>query len=241
MSIAEKKRILIVEDDNHIAEGLRLNLTLQGYTVELAADGPSGLSIVKKYQPDLIILDIMLPGMNGLKVLKKIREEDERVPILILSAKSASDDKVQGLSFGVDDYMTKPFNLEEFLLRVERLILRGAWSQVEKIDHLSVLSEKNYKFGENEIFFSTLTAKCCAGEIHLTELELKLLKIFIVNRGTVLSRTEILKNVWGYDRKTTTRTVDNFIVRLRKYFEPNPKEPIYFKSLRSIGYIFDHD
>lgn len=238
MIAVRKKRILIIEDETHIAEGLRLNLLLQGYEILLAADGLSGLYMYKTDQPDLVVLDIMLPGMDGLSVLKKIREKDERIPILILSAKNASDDKVQGLYFGVDDYMTKPFNLEEFILRVERLLLRGAWSQAEKEETLSI---EKYVFGENEICFNTLTAICGGNEIHLTELELKLLKLFIANRGEILSRAEILENVWGYSRNTSTRTVDNFIVRFRKYFEPNPKEPIYFKSLRSVGYVFDHD
>lgn len=241
MTTMEKKRILIVEDDTHIAEGLKLNLSLQGYSVYLADDGPSGLYGFKKYQPDLIVLDIMLPGMDGLTVLKKIREDDERIPILILSARNASDDKVQGLSFGVDDYMTKPFNLEEFILRVERLILRSTWSQIDKGSDFLKISEDKYIFGENEICLNTSTAVCNTGVIHLTDLELRLLKLFITKRGMVLKRTEILESVWGYDRNTSTRTVDNFIVRLRKYFEPNPKKPIYFKSLRSIGYIFDHN
>ncbi len=238
MIAAKKKRILIIEDETHIAEGLRLNFMLQGYEILLAADGLSGLYLYKTDQPDLIVLDIMLPGMDGLSVLKKIREENERIPILILSAKNATDDKVQGLYFGVDDYMTKPFNLEELILRVERLLLRGAWSQADKETEFS---RERYMFGENEICFDTLTAMRGGNEIHLTELELKLLKLFIANRGEVLSRAEILENVWGYARNTSTRTVDNFIVRFRKYFEPNPKEPIYFKSLRSVGYVFDHD
>jgi two-component system, OmpR family, alkaline phosphatase synthesis response regulator PhoP len=238
MITAKNKRILIIEDETHIAEGLKLNLVLQGYEVSLAADGLSGLYGYKTEKPDLVVLDIMLPGMDGLSVLKKIREEDERIPILILSAKNASDDKVQGLAFGVDDYITKPFNLEEFILRVERLLLRGAWSQAEKETEFS---RENYVFGKNKICLSTLSAKCGDNEIHLTELEMRLLKLFIANRGEILSRAEILENVWGYARNTSTRTVDNFIVRFRKYFEPNPKEPIYFKSLRSVGYVFDHD
>jgi two-component system, OmpR family, alkaline phosphatase synthesis response regulator PhoP len=237
--ISEKKmRILIIEDEFHIAEGLRLNLLLQGYEVDLAIDGLSGLYAYKTEQPDLIVLDIMLPGMDGLSVLKKIREENERIPVLILSAKNASDDKVKGLSFGVDDYMTKPFNLEEFMLRVDRLLLRAKWSQGEKETEVS---KEKYVFGNNEICFNTLTAICGGNEVRLTELEFRLLKLFIANRGAVLSRAEILENVWGYHRNTSTRTVDNFIVRFRKYFEPNPKEPIYFKSLRSVGYVFDHD
>ena len=124
-----KKRILLVEDDRHIAEGLQLNLRLQGYDVMIAPDGVSGIRKWKEWQPDLIVLDIMLPGIDGLSVLQNIRLENERIPILILSAKSASDYKIKGLSYGVDDYISKPFNLEEFLLRIERLLARASWSR----------------------------------------------------------------------------------------------------------------
>lgn len=233
-----KKRILIIEDDLHIAEGLQLNLTLQGYAVDIAADGVAGLSQWKRVRPDLVILDIMLPGIDGLSILQSIRLEDEWLPILILSAKGDPDDRIKGLTFGGDDYLAKPFNLEELLLRVERLLKRGGWNQ--EIGAPPPPAFDTYRFGDNDIDFKTNTARCRMGQISLTEQESKVLKLFIAHRGKPLSREELLQIGWGYSRKTTTRTVDNFIVRFRKYFEPDPKNPIYFKSLRSIGYLFDH-
>ena len=239
MTDTRKSLILIIEDEPHIAEGLRLNLSLQGYGVEIAEDGSVGMEKWRSLSPDLIVLDIMLPVMDGISVLKAIRQENERVPILILSAKNASGDKIKGLSCGVDDYMTKPFNLEEFLLRVERLLLRSAWSSADKVGAIAELAEETYRFGDNEIRFSTMTAVCGVGEVHLTDLEIRLLRLFIANRGRPLSRGEILESVWGYDRSTSTRTVDNFIVRFRKYFEKDPKDPVFFKSVRSVGYVFE--
>lgn len=231
------KRILVIEDDDHIAEGIKLNLELQGYDVSVASDGVSGLAQWKAYKPNLIVLDIMLPGIDGLTVLQNIRLEDERIPILILSAKSGLDDKVKGLSYGVDDYLSKPFHLEEFLLRTERLLKRGAWSKEDGFHSLPQI----YKFGDNVVDFDRCIAECKKGVIRLTEQEVKLLKLFVSNRGKPLSRDRMLEIGWGYTKQTTTRTVDNFIVRFRKYFEDNPKNPVYFKSLRSVGYMFDHD
>jgi two-component system alkaline phosphatase synthesis response regulator PhoP len=234
-----KKRILIIEDDRHIAEGLELNLTLQGYDVDMAPDGVAGLAKWREVGPDMVILDIMLPGIDGLSILQSIRLEDEKLPILILSAKGDPDDRIQGLAFGVDDYMAKPFNLEELLLRVERLLKRGDWSQENSVPTTPTFS--TYEFGDNYIDFQTNKARCQMGDISLTEQESKLLKLFISNRGKPLSRDQLLQIGWGYSRKTSTRTVDNFIVRFRKYFETDPKNPVYFKSLRSFGYLFDHD
>jgi DNA-binding response OmpR family regulator len=186
----------------------------------------------------------MLPVIDGISVLRSIRLEDERVPILVLSAKGKPTDKVKALASGVDDYMAKPFDLEEFLLRVERLLTRAFWNHTEadqKNDAIAGSSPKTYTFGANRIDFEISRARCQAGDINLTEQETKLLKVFIANRGMPLSRNKLLEIGWGYSRKTSTRTVDNFIVRLRKYFEPDPKNPLYFKSLRSVGYLFDHD
>ena len=239
----DKKRILVIEDEEHIAEGLKLNLSLQGYDVKIAVDGVSGLRQWKRWMPALIILDIMLPDIDGLSVLQSIRLEDERIPILILSAKGDPDDKIKGFSYGVDDYLSKPFNLEEFLMRVERLLVRGSWHRgsedISKAD-LSV-SAPTYNFGGNRIDFETSIAYCKCGKVNLTEQEVKLLKLFIANKGKPLSRGRLLEIGWGYARGTTTRTVDNFIVRFRKYFEDDPKKPVYFKSLRSIGYVFNQD
>jgi len=238
-----KKRILIVEDESHIAEGLKLNLILQGYSPVIAKDGGDALKRWKETPPDLIILDIMLPVIDGLSVLQHIRLEDDQIPILILSAKNAHNDKIKGLSYGVDDYLTKPFHLDELLLRIERLLKRSTWSgDIESArDTAMDAIPAVYVFGGNTIDFRTATTQCRCGKIRLTEQEMRLMKLFIAHRGKPLSRSKLLKVGWGYTGKTTTRTVDNFIVRLRKYFEENPKKPVFFKSLRAVGYVFDHD
>jgi len=237
-----KRRILIIEDDLHIAEGIDLNLSLQGHEVKVAMNGIEGLDIWKQWCPHLIVLDLMLPGINGMQILKHIRLENERLPILILSAKVDASDRVNGFRDGVDDYMTKPFSLEEFLLRVNRLLTRDQW-QREPDDSLKTDSNEQqpYRFGGNRIYFSNGLAECQAGSIQLTEQEIKLLKLFIVNKGKPLSRSRLLEIGWGYNKGTSTRTVDNYIVRFRRYFEEQPKKPRYFRSRRSMGYIFDHD
>ncbi len=244
MEAAEKKRILVIEDEVHIADGIRLNLTLQGYEVKVAPDGIDGLEKWRSWHPDLIILDIMLPMIDGFSILKTIRQDDEKIPVLILSARGDTKDKVKGLRYGVDDYLAKPFDLEEFLLRVQRLITKKAWYTDENQENAiecELFQGDEYSFGNNKIDFITFKAQCEAGEIILTEQEIVLLKIFIANKGTPLSRERLLNSGWGYSKDTSTRTVDNFIVRFRKYFEKKPKKPIYFISRRSVGYIFEHD
>ncbi|MDX2448222.1 MAG: response regulator transcription factor [Desulfobacterales bacterium] len=235
-----KKRVLVIEDDNHIAEGLNLNLSLQGYEVGIAMNGVAGLQMWREWRPDLIVLDIMLPGIDGLSILRNIRLEDEKIPILILSAKAETDYKVKGLAYGVDDYLTKPFSLEEFLLRVDRLLKRAPWSNSSDV-FANGFSEKEtnfFTFGDNQVDFKTMTATGKAGKVRLTEQEARLLKLFLTNPGKPLSRDKLLQIGWGYTKGTTTRTVDNFIVRFRQYFEDNPKTPSYFISIRSIGYVF---
>ncbi|MFD2231199.1 response regulator transcription factor [Alkalimarinus sediminis] len=234
-----RKRILVVEDERHISEGIRVNLQLQGYDVKISETGPAGLSDWKHWQPDLVVLDIMLPGIDGITVLKSIRLEDERLPILILSAKGSAEDRVNGLANGVDDYLSKPFNLDEFLLRIDRLLKRDSWLKPEP-DSAPVESLDSYSFGSNKIDFKQALAFCKGQEVSLTEQELRLLRMFIANRGKVLSRGEILETAWGFSKSLTTRTVDNFVARFRKYFEDDPKHPEYFKSRRSVGYVFDH-
>lgn len=238
-----KYRVLVIEDDPHIAEGLKLNLEMQGYAVTISGDGVSGLDSWKHWRPHLIVLDIMLPGIDGLSVLQSIRLEDERLPILILSARATVDDKVKGLSYGVDDYLAKPFNLEEFMLRVERLLKRAHWEKQPPASSVAQLQDipDNLSFGQNRIDMQTGMARCLAGTVQLTEQELKLLKLFVRHRGKPLRRSKILEIGWGYTGGMTTRTVDNFIVRFRKYFETDPRTPEFFKSIRGVGYIFDNN
>jgi len=233
------KRVLVVEDEHHIAEGLRLNLQLQGYEVLIAETGTAGLSAWKQWEPDLIVLDLMLPGIDGISVLKSIRLENERLPVLILSAKNSVEDRVKGLALGVDDYLAKPFNLDEFLLRVERLLKRDSWLKAELSPNVEACSD-DYFFGDNKIEFNNHIAICKGETVALTEQEIRLLRLFIANRGRALSRGEILELAWGFSKSLSTRTVDNFVVRFRKYFEDDPKNPKYFKSRRSVGYVFDH-
>ena len=235
----ESNRILVIEDEYHIAEGLRLNLQLQGYEVLIADTGTAGLNAWKQWEPDLIVLDIMLPGIDGISILKSIRLEDERLPVLILSAKNSAQDRVKGLALGVDDYLAKPFILDEFMLRIERLLKRNSWSKVP-LDTALVTASDDYVFGQNKIEFNNSLAICQDRTIKLTEQELRLLRLFIANRGRALSRGEILELAWGFSKSLSTRTVDNFVVRFRKYFEEDPKQPLYFKSRRSVGYVFDH-
>lgn len=238
----DMKRILVVEDEKHIAEGLRLSLTLEGFDVSIASDGASALRLWKTWMPDLIVLDIMLPVIDGMAVLKGIRLEDQKLPVLILSAKGDSEDRIKGLKYGSDDYLAKPFNLEEFLLRVRRLLKRSGWETDKNTEN----AEKNpyedgiYEFGVNRIDFNSGLAFHGDEKISLTQQEIKLIKLFIINKGKPLSRAKLLEVGWGYSRGMSTRTVDNFIVRLRKYFEEDPKNPEFFKSRRSVGYVFEH-
>lgn len=243
MENSEKKRILVIEDEEHIADGLKLNLNLQGYDVKIASNGLAGLEKWQTWNPNLIVLDIMLPLMDGYSVLKNIRNVDEKIPVLILSAKGNAEDKIKGLRFGVDDYLSKPFDLDEFLLRIDRLLTKQNWFYKNKKNdgENELFADDKYSFGGNQIDFITYKAKCRTGEITLTDQEIILLKIFLTNKGKPLSRKELLKAGWGYSSDTSTRTVDNFIVRFRKYFEENPKKPRFFKSMRSVGYIFNPD
>ncbi len=227
-----KIRVLVIEDESHIAEGVKLNLDLNGYLTEIASNGSIGLEMWKTYRPDLIILDLMMPEVDGHEVLESIRKKDREIPILILTAKDAIDDKRKCFNSGGDDYLIKPFDLEELLLRVQSLLRR-------RNDKLTL--EDAYIFGSDHKidFVRSLGVNGLTGEsFSLTAQEVELMRFFIENEQKVLSRQEILESAWGYDRGTSTRTVDNFIVRLRKYFESDPKNPVFFKSVRSIGYIF---
>lgn len=225
--------ILIVEDEEHLQEALKLNLELDGYQVTSVYDGDAAISITQKEYFDLIILDVMLPNVDGLVVCETIRVHQNNVPILMLSAKNSSADRVQGLKKGADDYLTKPFNLEELLLRVEKLIVKD-----KKITDKNNITDL-YSFGNNTINFTTLEATCANGTvIQLSKKEIMLLKLMIENNNVVVAREKILQSVWGYNVYPTTRTIDNFILNFRKYFEADSRNPKYFHSIRGIGYKF---
>ncbi len=226
-------RILLVEDEEHLQEAIKLNLEMEGYKVVATGNGIEAVKIFKQERFNLVVLDVMLPELDGFGVCEAIRLHNSAVPILFLSAKNTSEDKILGLKRGADDYMTKPFNLEEFMLRVQGLIKRGL-SQDEKNEINDV-----FKFDGNEVNFKTyqVTGKD-QKEFQLTKKEIALLKLLVERKNEVVSREQILESVWGYDIYPSTRTVDNFILAFRKYFEKEPKEPKYFFSIRGVGYKF---
>ncbi|MBK6397111.1 MAG: response regulator transcription factor [Bacteroidetes bacterium] len=226
-------RILLVEDEEHLQEAIKLNLELEGYKVVAVGNGIDAVKVFKQERFNLVVLDVMLPELDGFGVCEAIRLHNSSVPILFLSAKNTSEDKILGLKRGADDYMTKPFNLEEFLLRVHALVKRGL-SLEEKKEMNDV-----FRFEGNEVNFLTfeILGKD-KKQIRLTKKEIALLKLLIERRNEVVSREQILETVWGYDIYPSTRTVDNFILAFRKYFEVDPKIPQYFFSVRGVGYKF---
>jgi two-component system, OmpR family, alkaline phosphatase synthesis response regulator PhoP len=233
MSDEKKRSILLVEDEQNLHEALKLNLELEGYEVTSAYDGAAALKIVQSEYFDLIILDVMLPEVDGITVTQTIRLQNIEVPILILSAKNTSADRVLGLKKGADDYLTKPFNLEELVLRVQKLIEKN-----KKLQDRSSVGDV-YSFGSNSIDFKAQEAKTASGEkIQLSRKETMLLKLLIENKNEVVQREKILQAVWGYNVYPTTRTIDNFILNFRKYFEEDSRNPKYFHSVRGVGYKY---
>lgn len=231
--MADNISILLVEDEENLHEALKLNLELEGYEVSSAYDGLSAVKAVQQEYFDLVILDIMLPEMDGLTVLESIRIQHNDVPVLILSAKNSSSDRVMGLKKGADDYLTKPFNLEELILRVEKLI-----SKNKKLKEKDTIGD-SYQFGNNKVDFKAQEAITRTGEkIQLSKKEAMLLKLLIENKNEVVPREKILQTVWGYNVYPTTRTIDNFILNFRKYFEADSRNPHFFHSVRGVGYKY---
>ncbi|MFN2458583.1 MAG: response regulator transcription factor [Chitinophagaceae bacterium] len=228
-----KASILLVEDEENLHEALKLNLELEGYEVTSAFDGATALKAVQNEYFDLIILDIMLPEIDGINVTENIRLTNNEVPILILSAKNSSADRVLGLKKGADDYLTKPFNLEELLLRVQKLIRKN-----KKLSDKSSVGDV-YSFGGHTINFKAQEATNAKGKkIELSKKETMLLKLLIENKNEVVPREKILQSVWGYNVYPTTRTIDNFILSFRKYFEDDSRNPKFFHSVRGVGYKY---
>lgn len=233
MSDQKKISILLVEDEENLHEALRLNLELEGYDVTSAFDGAAALKSLQAEYFDLIILDVMLPEMDGINVTETIRLNNNEVPILILSARNSSADRVLGLKKGADDYLTKPFNLEELLLRVHKLIDKN-----KKLQDKSSIGN-SYTFGDNIIDFKAQEATTRNGQkIQLSKKETMLLKLLIENKNEVVPREKILQAVWGYNVYPTTRTIDNFILNFRKYFEQDSRNPRFFHSVRGVGYKY---
>lgn len=228
-----KPSILLVEDEENLHEALKMNLELEGYQVTSAYDGIAAMKAVQNEYFDLIIMDVMIPELDGFNVTQNIRLTNTEVPILILSAKTSSEDRVIGLKKGADDYLTKPFNLEELLLRIQKLIRKN-----KKLQEKTTVGD-TYSFGGHTIDFKAQEAKTKSGEkIQLSKKEIMLLKLLIENKNEVVPREKILQSVWGYNVYPTTRTIDNFILSFRKYFEEDSRNPKYFHSVRGVGYKY---
>ena len=226
-------RILVVEDEQHLAEGISENLQQEGYAVEIVGDGESALSRWRSGGIDLVILDVMLPRLDGFSVCKAIRDEGGRVPILFLTAKTSDDDRVYGLEMGGDDYLGKPFNLRELLLRVGGMLRRQGWyGQTLKAGPTARMGHVTVDFGKGEVIDPD-------GERStLTEKEALILRLLVERAGELVSRDEILERVWGYEVSPSTRAVEHMVVRLRKLIEPDPEHPRYLHTVRGLGYRF---
>ena len=233
MAEEKKPSILLVEDEENLHEALKLNLELEGYEVSSAFDGAAAIKAIQSEYFDLLILDVMLPEIDGINITESVRLQNLEVPILILSAKNTSADRVLGLKKGADDYLTKPFNLEELILRVQKLIEKN-----KKLQDRSSIGD-TYNFGKNTVDFKAQEATTKSGEkVQLSRKESMLLKLLIENKNEVVPREKILQSVWGYNVYPTTRTIDNFILNFRKYFEDDSRNPKYFHSVRGVGYKY---
>ncbi len=222
--------ILIVEDDPAIRLGLEKNLAYEGFTVLTAPDGETGLELAFESRPDLIVLDLMLPGLNGYEICRSVRKHDSAVAILILSAKGMESDKVLGLDVGADDYVSKPFSVKEVLARVRALLRKKRALEGEA---------EPYTFGRAELDFEGRTLRIDGALVETSKKEFELLRLLIRNRGRVLARDQILNRVWGYDYYGTPRTIDNFIQKLREKVERDAAHPEFIRTVRGVGYLFD--
>jgi two-component system, OmpR family, alkaline phosphatase synthesis response regulator PhoP len=228
--MTDAARILVVDDEAHLADGIRENLEAEGYTTTVAYDGREGLAELQNGTYDLVVLDVMMPNMDGLELCARMRRDGVQTPVLFLTVKGGIDDRVRGFEAGGDDYLSKPFHLKELLLRVAAILRRSQWYR----QHDGSLS-----FQGNEIDFRTYHARAWDGTQHsLTHKEAMILKVLAESEGAIVTREDILDRVWGYEVFPSTRTVDNFIVRLRKRFERNPEFPAHFHTVRGVGYRF---
>lgn len=224
------ERILVVEDEAHLAEVICDNLVLEGWTVDSVADGAVALERLLADPPELVLLDVMLPGIDGFEVCRRLRESGSRVPVLFLTARSGLDDRVHGLELGGDDYLGKPFELVELIHRVRAILRRSVWNATPSPvgDTLTL--------GEAVVDFRTYDVQIGKRQLELSQKETLILRCLAERPGEVVSRREILDTVWGYDAFPTARTIDNFIVRLRRLLEPDARAPRYIHTVRGTGY-----
>jgi two-component system alkaline phosphatase synthesis response regulator PhoP len=225
-------KILIVEDEKNIALGLQINLEGAGFTTEVVGNGLDAIERIKSGSFDLVLLDVMLPGVSGFDVCEKVRESGNYVPVLFLTARGDEDDRVRGLQLGGDDYITKPFKTRELIERIRAILRRQEWFD-KKTVKTNIL-----EFGNNRVDFESYSAITSRGLVNLTVKECMLLSLLTENEGKIIERDKILDNVWGYERYPSTRTIDNLILRLRRYFEDDPKQPRYILSQYGKGYMF---
>ncbi len=226
-------RVLVVDDEINLAEGIRENLEFEGYTTDVAHDGAEGLEKLTSQEFDLVLLDVMMPKLDGLQVCAKIREAGIQTPVLFLTVRNDPDDRIRGFEAGGDDYLAKPFHLKELLLRVAAILKRSAWYDDD---------QSRLEFAGGTIDFRTYQAVAWDGTEHsLTHKEAMILKLLSEKSGQIVTREDILDRVWGYEVFPSTRTVDNFIVRLRKRFEKNPETPAHIHTVRGVGYRFTPD
>jgi two-component system OmpR family response regulator len=239
--MSKNKHILVVEDEQHLVIGIKFNLQREGYRVTTVGDGPSALKVFDENPDgiDLLILDLMLPGMSGYAVCESLREAGQDIPVLILSARTLTEDRTRGFDVGADQYLSKPFDLEELLSRVRNLLSlydRRAHKEIHSPAGIDV-----FEFSGAKVDFQTYEVTVDGQQVRMTQLEMKLLHYFVEHQGRVISREELLENVWGMPGNITTRAVDQFIRRLRKTFEPDPTEPRHFLTVRDAGYRFVPD
>ncbi|MBS1637932.1 MAG: response regulator transcription factor [Bacteroidetes bacterium] len=222
-------KVLVIEDELNLLETIKLNLQLEGFDVQAASRGDEALDAFKLGNPDLVLLDVMLPGINGFDLCAQFKTLRPEIPVIFLTAKSGSVEKIAGLKLGADDYITKPFELEELLLRIQNVLKRNPRPEKDPV----------FYFGDNKIDFSTYEIIAVnGGKLTISKREIALLKLLTDNVNRVVSRDEIIEKLWDKDENPSARTIDNYILNFRKWFEVNPKEPHYFQSIRGVGYKF---
>ena len=228
-------KILIVEDEHHLAEGLRFNLEAEGFDVTVAATGEAALGELSASTYSAVVLDVMLPGIDGFRVARTMRDGEDYTPILMLTARGRPEDVLKGFESGTDDYLPKPFDLDIFIARLKALLRRGEWTRKQPAP---VEQSATVAINGRTIDFENLELTSGDGTIHLTLMEMKLLRFLIENAGRAVSRKTILEEVWDLQEDTDTRAIDNFIVRLRKYLEDEPNNPKIVRTVRGVGYKF---